>query len=92
MSLKQSTEVLLLNFLPLPENLQKEVIDFASFLLLKQEPDNFQKNIQEVDLSEAQKELLIKRYEAMKANPERKISWQAAREKLFTKYGIQPNS
>ena len=48
MNISESAEVLLTNFIPLPENLQKEVIDFAHFLYLKYQEDNFEENIEKI--------------------------------------------
>ncbi len=88
MNLTQSTEILLTNFIQLPENLQKEIIDFSHFLISKYNTDNFQNNIAKIELTENQKEILNKRYKAFKSNPNRRIHWNVAKAELFSKYGI----
>lgn len=62
MDITKSAELLLHHFLTLPEDLQKEVIHFAEYLRTKAGNDPFVKNLQEIDLTEDQKEILNTRY------------------------------
>ena len=88
MNLNQSTEFLLTNYLLLPEEQQKLVIDFVHFLFIKYNETQLKEKSSAIELSEKQKETLVKRYEALQADPSRGVPWDIAKKELFSKYGI----
>jgi hypothetical protein len=87
MNIDESTELLLFHFLPLPKELQREVIDFAEFLKSKSNSNEFSKNLSELPITEEQKKLLDNRYLEFKSNPDRQIPWQEVKDKLYKKFG-----
>jgi hypothetical protein len=83
-----NAELVIENFISLPENLQQQVADYIEFLSSRYKKEITKKNEQE-ELSPEMKRMLMERQEEYHKNPQNVVTWDEIEEKFEKKYGYE---